>query len=228
MLRWVLAAAAIVVVAFLVRGIRRSEPSPEQLLARAYEAGRTWQSRFPGAAHSPLRSLPRGVGESDADLSDAWAEISRALTRDPGNQRWLQLKGRARILRREYDMAVDTLEPLERTGSLLLDLGAAFLERGVAQGQAADYEKSIEHLSEVLKKEPNNALARFNRALALQGLYLWDRAAEDWSSYLELDSRSGWADEAREYLRQIEEKKHQTRGIERARDVRGRFRGSPS
>ena len=46
-----------------------------------------------------------------------------------------------------------------------------------------------------------------NRALALQNLYLYEEATADWNAYLEIDSESGWADEARDHLRRLAEKK---------------------
>jgi hypothetical protein len=43
----------------------------------------------------------------------------------------------------------------------------------------------------------------FNRALALQMLGTVDDARTAWQSYLTIDDRSGWADEARARLRQL-------------------------
>jgi tetratricopeptide (TPR) repeat protein len=43
--------------------------------------------------------------------------------------------------------------------------------------------------------------ALFNRALALQMLGMADDARTAWQSYLTIDDRSGWADEARARLR---------------------------
>ena len=43
--------------------------------------------------------------------------------------------------------------------------------------------------------------ALFNRALALQMSGMTDDARTAWQSYLTIDDRSGWADEARARLR---------------------------
>ncbi len=52
--------------------------------------------------------------------------------------------------------------------------------------------------------DSNLAEGRFNRALALQWLYLRGDAIEAWRSYLAIDRRSSWATEAREHLAHLE------------------------
>ena len=88
-----------------------------------------------------------------------------------------------------------------------MDLGMVYLARGLADANPSDYESAVEYLSQGLRKDPNNPVGLFNRALALEALFLWDRAEQDWNNYLRIDGSSGWAREAKEHLDLVRKKK---------------------
>jgi len=184
--------------------------SAERMLAKAYESDRTWPVRFPDASYVPMANVTRSASSLNTPLADAEAAVSRGLDRQPNSAEWLELRGRVEFLRRRYDSAIATLRPLsegDHSEPALADLGAAYLARGVAAVNAADEENAVEYLSRALQRSPNNQVALFNRALALEALFLWDRAAQDWNDYLRLDPKGGWAGEAREHLDSIAKKK---------------------
>lgn len=203
-------AAAAVLVLLLLRPAWIFGQSPEQMLAQAYESDRAWTVRFPGAAYVPQTAGTRAASARNTPLAEAEAAISRGLDRDPNEPRWIQLHARAEFLRHRYDSAIETLRPLAESGdspSVWADLGAAYAARGLADGTAEDLENAIDDLSRALDANPDDPLALFNRALALEAASLWDRAEEDWNHYLRLDPQSGWAGEARRHLQDIAQKK---------------------
>lgn len=80
---------------------------------------------------------------------------------------------------------------------LLVDLSAAHLTRAERTQNSRDLLQALNYAEEALAREPRNAAARFNAALALQSWGLDRQADKAWSAYLAIDSTSGWADEAR-------------------------------
>ncbi|HET9787518.1 MAG TPA: hypothetical protein VFP47_10310, partial [Pyrinomonadaceae bacterium] len=91
------------------------------------------------------------------------------------------------------------------------DLGAALLEKGKLyklngeDGKSLEtLSESLEHLNRALELNTNLLEALFNRALVREYMGLPQPAAEDWRQYLEKDSQSPWADEARAKLKEIE------------------------
>ncbi|HYV03601.1 MAG TPA: CHAT domain-containing protein, partial [Blastocatellia bacterium] len=96
------------------------------------------------------------------------------------------------------------------------DLGAAMLEYGRSlpvtdpDGRVDEaYARSLKYLNDALTLDPQLSAALFNRALLHEQMTLADRAIEDWRAYLEKDSTSPWADEARQHLIRLEEKQRQ-------------------
>jgi CHAT domain-containing protein len=99
------------------------------------------------------------------------------------------------------DAAIDSLRSAARldpkNASVQSDLAAALLERA---GRAQDPQSILEAYTSAdsaVALDPRLPEARFNRALALEWLYLPQDAIAAWSSYLELDDHSPWGDEAR-------------------------------
>jgi CHAT domain-containing protein len=81
---------------------------------------------------------------------------------------------------------------------LLVDLSAAHLARAEWTQNSRDLIQALNYAEEALAREPRNARARFNAALALQAFGLDRQADKAWSAYLATDSTTEWADEARE------------------------------
>jgi len=208
---WIGVGIAAGVALFVLAGVGPFGTEPEQLVARSYEANRAWPMRFPGASYAPLNLAGKSAGPGDTLLAEVDKAISKGFDAQPRDPRWLQLRSEVDFLRGRYDTAIAALEPLSEgsyiSAGIWINLGIFHLARGMAGGAPgdagkADAGKAIEYFNRTLDAEARNAIALFNRALAFEMLNLWDRAEQDWKSYLEVDSAGGWADEARDRLRQ--------------------------
>jgi CHAT domain-containing protein/tetratricopeptide (TPR) repeat protein len=141
--------------------------------------------------------------------------------------------GRLHLLQKEFDEAIESLEKAAKAApkdpQIYADLGAAYLEKGrveldvskskepeVETGRGlVDLGHSLEYLKQSLELDPNLLEALFNRGLVheQQGLYL--EAEADWRAYLEKDSTSQWAVDARAKLKTLEDKKsHRSEDID--------------
>lgn len=207
---WAYAGAAVAALAVFLIVPRVLQPDPGELLVQAYEYDRVGAVRFPGAEFTQQTGI-RSEDARNAALAEAEARILRALEKEPGNPRWLRLRGQLDFLRRRYDSAIAAIQPLTQrqdvAADVYLDLGMIYLARGLPDTNASDLEKAIEYLSRGLQKDPDNPVGIFNRALALESMFLWEQAEQDWNHYLRIDSVSGWAREAREGLERVEKKK---------------------
>lgn len=206
--RWILAAAALAAGAGAVLMLRPAwlfGVPPEQLLARAYETNRTWTARIPEASYVPLVSSARSATPRNTPLAEADAAVSAALDRNPGDRRSQVLRARAEFLHHRYDNAIEALRPLADDAAL--DLGTAYLARGLADDSAGDEENAVEYLSKALQANPRDPVATFNRALAFEALMMWDQAEAEWKRYIQMDSKGGWVEEAQKHLEDTVQKK---------------------
>ncbi len=123
--------------------------------------------------------------------------------------------GKFYLTRRDFDKAIEQFEEALKSGpsnaQLHSDLGAAFLEKARAQqsggkpdGRLELLGLSLEHLNRALALNDSLLEALFNRALCYQDMTLIQQAKEDWLKYLSMDTRGGWADEARRHLKAIQ------------------------
>jgi CHAT domain-containing protein/tetratricopeptide (TPR) repeat protein len=83
------------------------------------------------------------------------------------------------------------------SASALTDLSAAYLVRSEWSQAARDLLEALDAADQALAREPRNPAARFNRALAMDRLWLVEGASSAWTAFLEVDSTSEWAEEAR-------------------------------
>ena len=191
--------------------------TPDKLLAQAYGERRTLELRFEGAQHGPVQ-IERSTG-SDSRLSrppallEAEALIARGLEKEPNSAFWLQAKGRADLLEGNFEAAIQSfqkaLDVEANSISLQTDLASAYFQRAARTDRASDYAKAIELLGKVLAKNPDDAIARFNRALINEKMFLYRQALEDWNHYLRLDSKSEWANEANQHANNLRQKINQ-------------------
>jgi CHAT domain-containing protein len=220
---WALAAAAVIIVAVMLFAFINNYNSqrPDKLLAQAYSERRNLEVRFQGAEHGPV-SITRSKGGDSrlnrpAALLEAEALIARGLEKEPNSPVWLQAKGRADLLEGNYEAAIQSfqkgLDVEADSPSLQTDLASAYIQRAELADRASDYGKAIELLSKVLAKNPNDPIARFNRALVNEKMFLYRQALEDWEHYLQLDPQGGWANEANQHINNLRQKlNEQTRG----------------
>ena len=187
---------------------RLTTAEPEKLIADAFRVRRNLEPRLPGVPYARLAQT-RNASASilNPELAEAEAVIRRRLEKDSARPALLALHGRVHLLHSNWDLALESA----RTVSELdpdrgeLDLGIAYLARGLAKQGPRDLQFAVEHLSLVLSRSAGDTVALFNRAIAFEKLFLFGRAEADCEAYLRLDSSSGWAAEVRERLRQLRE-----------------------
>ncbi len=85
----------------------------------------------------------------------------------------------------------------DRPAGVLADLAAALLVRAERHQTPRDLLEAIETADRALELDPRNQAARFNLALGLERLGLDGQAQGAWEAFLQVDSTSRWAAEAR-------------------------------
>lgn len=203
-------------------------PSADHLLIQAYMEKRSVEMRFEGAPYVPM-SQERGAEAAQSHMNRpallrAESEIAQRLQSTPDNVTWLHARGRASLLERDGEGAVATLEQARRLApndeSIAVDLASAYFQRGESLGRSEDDGHAVDLLGRVLASSPKNEVARFNYAIALERISLYQQAIAEWQTFLELHPSSGWADEARVRLSQLQGKvmQHQSQGHSRMDD----------
>ncbi len=219
-------AAAVALALGLFAGSRFLTRDPRVLLASVAPQERPFSSRFTGGMRwSPAAAKPPSAARNGQSLNLragtvsylAVAELQGPVPESP-NVGELGAIGSALVLGGRIDDGVETLarsvaaEP--QSPELLSDLGAALLARAeagdwddvdedlapVREEHDADVPAALEVIDQALEKAPALEEALFNRALALERLYLRASARQAWQRYLKVDARSPWAKEARERL----------------------------
>ncbi len=161
------------------------------------------------------------VDELQRDL--AASSLLKAVSDNPNAAAPHHVLGQYYTAQRDFDRAsreLNTALALEpQNAKIHSDLGAALLEQGRIQQSGAEkgkefetFAKSLQHLQKAIELDPNLLDAYFNRALLLQHMTPGVQAATAWKEYLQKDSTSPWADEARRNLKNIEAE-HTSRGI---------------
>src|SRR5262245_20525818 len=142
----------------------------------------------------------RPLGARALDVTAVAGHIEELASKDPSPDA-LHALGLAHLALGDLDTAVAALDraliPSSHDPRVLSDLAAALLERGARQDRPQDMARALSVVQEALEIEPKAPEARFNKALALEALHMRQRALAAWKEYLEVDSRSAWAEEAR-------------------------------
>jgi CHAT domain-containing protein/cytochrome c-type biogenesis protein CcmH/NrfG len=187
--------------------------SVERLLAQAYSENRTLEMRFPGTQYAPLRQ-ERGPDNSRLSrpraLLRAESEIADKLARNPKDGRWIIAKGKAELLEGQYSEAIDSFSQAIELDSHSIEategLAISYFEQGESTENVIGFGKAVELFSDALKRDPDNPTILFNRALALERLFLYHEAERDWEHYIQLDPRSAWSSEAAKHLKDVRDK----------------------
>jgi tetratricopeptide (TPR) repeat protein len=83
------------------------------------------------------------------------------------------------------------------------DLAAAYYERASRAGRADDLPAAFDAAERAVQLQPDMLEAWFNQALVITALGLRSEARDAWQAYLQRDSNSPWAAEARRHEREL-------------------------
>jgi CHAT domain-containing protein len=205
------ACISLIVAAGWLQWWRPSESSELRALVAAVGSDRTIEARLTGGfSYGPLHGVVR-AGEPSAatvlpDVRIAAARIEKEASAHRTPQA-LKSLGISYLVMGDFNRAVPVLEEAADQPSsdprILSDLSAAYLVRAAHNNQPQDFAKALAVAERAAKSDPKVAEALFNRALALEALSLRVQAREAWQEYLKVDSKSGWAEEARTHLKAL-------------------------
>lgn len=214
---WPTAAAALATAASVVLAVsgvlpwQTSDGPQLDGLVAAVGTERSFEPRLTGGfAYGPLRPVRSANANrqlsAEVRIAAALVEKEAAEAQSPGA---LRARGIASFIVGDVDRGVVALEQAaaQRPDDprILNDLGAAYLVRAERQNQPEDLSKAIASLNRALTGNHLLPEALFNRAYALQRLSLKEEARDAWRMYLRVDDQSGWADEARVHLRELDD-----------------------
>jgi CHAT domain-containing protein len=184
-------------------------------LAEAVGDDRTVEARLTGGFHYGHVRAPVRSGGSSVASSDDWTifaaagKIREDAQRDPSAPN-LHALGVAHLVVGEYDEAVRAIEDAiaedPEPPQYHSDLAAAYLARAKHLDRPDDLPRALGAAARAIQGNDKLIEARFNRALALEALFLDDQARQAWEDYLLRDSPSGWASEARDHLQKLQQR----------------------
>jgi CHAT domain-containing protein len=215
---WIAAAASILAIVGLasLRGLLRRDPDSsalKQLAAAAPQDYRLVEPRLTGFAWAPLRNFREDGGHSFSTADPAYLKLAGVAGEvirhgEDASRDAAHAAGVAKLLLRDPSDAVRRLEIASRQSpgdaDVWSDLAAARLDRALQEKRPAALPLALDAADRALKLVPSLATARFNRALILESIGLREEAATAWRAYLEIDSSSGWAENARQHLKKLE------------------------
>jgi tetratricopeptide (TPR) repeat protein len=221
-----LVAISVIVLVALVWGLFFYE-SPRtrgiKMLYAAYPQERPVEGRLTGFGYGKYRAIQNeGVVTLYHDERDEAFRlvISQALGEKSAAS--YQALGKMYLAYRDFNRAVARFDLAVRQNpddaKLRNDLAVALMEREKAKakdpGQSTGGDRALasEHLRLAVKLAPSLLEAHFNLALCHQQQGLLLTAEEDWKRYLEMDSSSPWAEEARVNRAKVAEKIKQAGG----------------
>jgi CHAT domain-containing protein len=162
-------------------------PSHRAQLALAAIAARAARD----ADLAPTTANLHGLGVAHLALGDpdqASAALEKALASSTGK----------RTVSDGIDRATDA--------SLLSDLAAAYIERGIREDRMELVLTAIDATTQALALQSDLAAASFNRSLAIEQIHTRAQASAAWRAYLRHDDTSPWAAEARERLARLQKR----------------------
>lgn len=198
-------------------------------LNAAYSQQRPTESRITQFNYAPFVTKRSGADTQNVNEPErqrAELILLEALSKDPDAEVRHGL-GKVYLAKNDPDRAIEQFEAALKNdpnnAQIYADLGAAWLEKGKTKldrtapkpetGKGMEeLGRSLEYLNKALEIDTTSLEALFNRALAEQNLTLFDQAEQDWREYLKRDSTSPWSEEARKYLKLLEERKAKTAG----------------
>lgn len=182
-------------------------------LRLVHQDNRPLEARVTGGF--PYRPYERKRGNSEKGGVDrdrfnyALSELTQAVTSHP-NAEARHALGRLYLMLGDFDPAEKqltlALDGSQKDAKLHADLAALYYERSKHEDPLPLLSKAIAHYDTAIKLEPELTEAWFNRALCHEQMGQKAEAQGDWQRYLQLDSSSSWAEEARDRLKKLQER----------------------
>ena len=167
-------------------------------LQTAYGEQRPIQARVSAVPYSRFSST-RGSEADDRtkdNLRLAELHLAQAVGNKPTPEAHHAL-GKVYLAQGKFDQAISEFEQSlsgsRNQAQVYNDLGVAWMEKG-------DFNRSLDSFNKALQLDGNLPDALFNRALLYEKQSRFAEAKADWTEYLKRDSKSQWADEARQHL----------------------------
>jgi tetratricopeptide (TPR) repeat protein len=201
----------VAVLASVVYLSRRSSPDELAELREIYRQERPTETRISEFGYAPLAQL-RGTAE--AREKNRLRRIENSLieaTEKSSNAQSHHALGVFYLTQQKYTDAIREFEGAlkfaDQSAKIHNDLGAAYFELAKTSTKEKRLEalaRGLEEFTKATELDGNFLEALFNRSLALQEMGLPRQAKESWTLYLQKDSSSPWADEARRHLARLE------------------------
>ncbi len=208
------AAFAVLVIAVLASAIyfTRKSSSPDELaeLREIYRQERPTETRIAEFGYAPLPQLRGGPESREKNrLRRIENSLIEATEKSPTAQTHHRL-GVFYLTQQKYTDAIKEFEGAlkfaDKSATIHNDLGAAYFELAKTSAREKKLEAlahSLEEFTKAVELDGNLLEALFNKSLALQELGLPRQAKESWTLYLQKDSSSPWAEEARRNLARL-------------------------
>jgi len=186
-------------------------------LRSIYERERPTESRISEFGYAPLPQL-RGAPEPAERNRLRRIENSLILaTESTPNAQTHHALGVFYLTQQNYADAIKEFESAlrfdDKRAKIHNDLGVAYFERsiGAREKNFEELALSLEEFTKATELDGNLLEALFNRSRALQELRMPRQAKESWALYLQKDTSSQWAEEARKNLARIGSEQSQFR-----------------
>ncbi len=205
-----LAFGAILIVAAVI--LWRPSPSTELAdLKSIYKNERPTEARISEFDYAPLVTRRGSAEEREAArLRRIELALLDRTEKNPNSAAFHEL-GRFYLTQLRIP---DAIKALDRAVSLdsknvgaLNDLGSSYFESAKSEDASAKFKTlatALEKFALAVEIAPRDAASVFNLAQTQQALALNNEARKSWQRYLDLDSSSGWADEARKAIEKLD------------------------
>lgn len=197
--------------AFLAyRASHGPEAEGRKALYKSYRGIRPLEARVTGGfdylPYERKRGMPGGAQIDHSQFDLALSELTRAVASNPTPEARHAL-GQLNLLIGNFERAEEqlmrALNDAPKNARLHADLGTLYFVRSRKADPLPLLSKAIDYYSSAIELEPGLVEAWFNRALSREEMALYTEAEADWEHYLQLDSGSPWADEARDHLKKL-------------------------
>jgi CHAT domain-containing protein/Tfp pilus assembly protein PilF len=182
-------------------------------LNSSYKFSRPLEARVTGGfTYQPYQRKRGNTDDPDVNrdqINYALAELTRTVASQPTPETRHAL-GRLYLLLGKFEDAEQqmksALEDSPRNAGIHTDLAALYYERSKYAEPLPLLSLAVQHYKDAIEIDPKLAEAWFNRALCYEQMKAFNQACADWERYLEIDSKSSWATEAREHLKKLKER----------------------